>query len=139
MIMNLDNLFVVKGNISKITPAQRGDKNFCYLTVAVNKGKDKEGNPRPATFIDCDAWNKNAEFIEKYCQVGDLVQAVGFIEKNTYEKDGQKTSRQYLLVDHIQKLASKGAGKNAGGDEPVPVEADNSADNIDISQDDLPF
>lgn len=136
MFMNLDNVFMVKGNISKITPAQRGDKEFCYLTVAVNKGKDKDGNPRPATFIDCDAWTKNAEFIKKYCQIGDFVEVGGFIEKNTYEKDGQKTSRQFLLVDYIQKRGNKNASKNADND--VPTEAE-TADNIDISQDDLPF
>ena len=132
----MQNMFSIIGNIAKITPAQKGEKDFCYLTVAINNGKDKQGNPRPADFIDCDVWGNQAAFIEKYCQVGDLLNVSGVLKKSVYEKDGQKVSRQFCLATSVQKLASK-AGKNADND--VPAEVENSADNIDIRQDDLPF
>lgn len=133
----MQNYYSIIGNIAKITPAQKGEKDFCYLTVAINNGKDKQGNPRPADFIDVDVWGNQAAFVEKYCQVGDLLNVSGVLKKSVYEKDGQKVSRQFCLATSVQKLASKGGGKNTDDGEQVEVE--NSADNIDISQDDLPF
>ena len=130
------NQSFLDGNLAKITPAKRGDKDFCYFTVASNNGKDKDGNQYPADFIDFQAWNAQARFLIQYCSVGDYVVVEGKLKKGVYEKDGQKTSYPFNLCTSVHKPLSR-KNNETGGDESAEV--DNSTDNIDISQDDLPF
>ena len=132
------NQSFLDGNLTKITPAKRGEHDFCYFTVASNNGKDKDGNQYPTDFIDFQAWDKQARFLMQYCKVGDYVVVEGKLKKGVYEKDGQKTSLPFNLCKSIHRpLLKKNSGNETDDDEPT--EAENSADNIDISQDDLPF
>lgn len=121
------------GHISKITPATRGDKEFCYLSVAHNNGKDKDGNQRSADFIPFEVWGKQASFVKQWCSVGDAVAIEGRLKNNVYEKNGEKTSRLVVVCASIEKLSSKKTDGNA------PVATETAPDDIDISTDDLPF
>lgn len=128
------NKIIFSGHIAKITAAQRGDKDFCYMSVAHNNGKDKDGNQRPADFISFEVWGPQASFVKQWCSVGDPVAVEGRLKNNVYEKDGEKTSRLVAVCASIEKLGGK---KTDGNAQPTAVES--APDDIDISQDDLPF
>lgn len=56
-------LTIIAGNIGKdpeLRTTNSGDKVLGF-SVAVNNGKDKSGNERPATWWDCSVWGKRAE------------------------------------------------------------------------------
>ncbi len=119
------------------------------FTVATSRRKDK------TDFISCVAWRQVADFLGQYAHKGDLVGIKGWINTDTYERDGRKVYITEVTADELHILASK--GQNARNEAmPKPTQnrsqtAQNQPKNdnfkmpedyssgIDISSDDLPF
>lgn len=104
----------------------------------------KEGK---ADFINCVAWEKQAEFIDQYIRKGDRVAITGRIETDDYtDADGKKVYTTKVRVNSIQSLTShkndaqapqeSRAGQNVVGE---ANEDFNTGPLLDISSDDLPF
>lgn len=119
------------------------------MFVAINNGKDKDGNERPADFPKIYVYDKQAENVNEYCHKGSLVGITGRIKTRTWDKeDGTKGYETYILASRVQFLDTK-ASEGAGIPEPdyVPAkeekeENDPFADfgeSVEISGDDLPF
>lgn len=119
------------------------------MFIAINNGKDKDGNERPADFPKIYVYDKQAENVNEYCHKGSLVGITGRIKTRTWDKeDGTKGYETYILASRVQLLDTK-ASKGAGIPEPdyVPSkeekeENDPFADfgeSVEISDDDLPF
>ena len=119
------------------------------MFVAINNGKDKDGNERPADFPKIYVYDKQAENVNEYCHKGSLVGITGRIKTRTWDKeDGTKGYETYILASRVQFLDTK-ASEGAGIPEPdyVPTkeekeENDPFADfgeSVEISDDDLPF
>lgn len=117
--------------------------------IAINNGKDKDGNERPADFPKVYVYDKQAENVNEYCHKGSLVGITGRIKTRTWDKeDGTKGYETYILASRVQFLDTK-ASEGAGIPEPdyVPSkeekeENDPFADfgeSVEISDDDLPF
>ena len=70
------------------------------MTLAVNrKFKNAEGR-YDADFISCVAFDKNAEFIEKYFRKGMKIGITGHIQTGSYtNRDGQKVYTTDVIVD----------------------------------------
>jgi single-strand DNA-binding protein len=119
------------------------------MFIAINNGKDKDGNERPADFPKVYVYDKQAENVNEYCHKGSLVGITGRIKTRTWDKeDGTKGYETYILASRVQFLDTK-ASEGAGIPEPdyVPSkeekeENDPFADfgeSVEISDDDLPF
>lgn len=119
------------------------------MFIAINNGKDKDGNERPADFPKIYVYDKQAENVNEYCHKGSLVVITGRIKTRTWDKeDGTKGYETYILASRVQFLDTK-ASEGAGIPEPdyVPAkeekeENDPFADfgeSVEISDDDLPF
>lgn len=119
------------------------------MFIAINNGKDKDGNERPADFPKIYVYDKQAENVNEYCHKGSLVGITGRIKTRTWDKeDGTKGYETYILASRVQFLDTK-ASDGAGIPEPdyVPSkeekeENDPFADfgeSVEISDDDLPF
>lgn len=73
-------------------------KAVCSFTVAV----DKPGKDNGASFIPCVAWEKTAEFIEKYFTKGSLIAVESRVESRDYTtKEGQKRTVVELVVSQV--------------------------------------
>ena len=119
------------------------------MFIAINNGKDKDGNDRPADFPKIYVYDKQAENVNEYCHKGSLVGITGRIKTRIWDKeDGTKGYETYILASRVQFLDTK-ASEGAGIPEPdyVPSkeekeENDPFADfgeSVEISDDDLPF
>lgn len=75
-------------------------KTVVRMTLAVNrKFKNAEGR-YDADFISCVAFDKNAEFIEKYFRKGMKIGVTGHIQTGSYtNRDGQKVYTTDVIVD----------------------------------------
>ena len=100
--------------------------------MACDNGKDKNGEKREADFITADVWDKQATFISQYLGVGDLVMVKGVLKNDRYEKNGEKTSRQYFLCKSIKILVRK--NQESGVRDNV-----SSCDAIDLSHEEIPL
>ena len=106
------------------------------FSIAVDNGKDDQGKDRPADFINCVIWEKQAENMKKYTCKGYLICVEGRIKNDNYEDEqGNKKYRTYVLVSRVIFLKEPNKA-------PLPTEPDyiknqnsteNSAENTTVS------
>lgn len=100
------NIFVCTGRLTKdlelrYTP---NGKAVAQSSIAINrKFKDQE----KTTFVDFTVWDKGAEIISEYTKQGSKVLLKGRLEQDTWEKDGKKFSKLFLVVEDFQFLDKK--------------------------------
>lgn len=76
----------------------------CQFTVAVNR----KGSDGQADFISCVAWEKRAEFLEKYFRKGSSICVVGEIQVRKWQdKNGENRYTTEVLVGEINFVDSK--------------------------------
>lgn len=99
------------------------------FSVAVNRRfKNAEGN-YDADFINCVAFGKSAEFVEKYFRKGMAIGLTGRIQTGNYtNKDGQKVHTTDVIVEETEFVESKGASSadNSNNSRPAPSAANNN-------------
>ena len=114
------------------------------FSVAVNRRfKNSEGN-YDADFINCVAFGKSAEFVEKYFKKGMAIGLTGRIQTGSYtNKDGQKVYTTDVVVEETEFVESKGASSadNSNNSRSAPSAANNNdfmsiTDGVD---EELPF
>ena len=83
------------------------------FSVAVNRRfKNAEGN-YDADFINCVAFGKTAEFLEKYFKKGMAIGLTGHIQTGSYtNKDGQKVYTTDVIVEETEFVESKNRGSS---------------------------
>ena len=108
------------------------------FSLAVNRRfKNKEGN-YDADFINCVAFGKTAEFIEKSFTKGMAIGITGRIQTGSYtNKEGQKVYTTDVVVEETEFVESK----NKGTSDNVPNNNANSNSDFEevISDDEMPF
>lgn len=108
------NNVVLTGRIAKdleLKYTQNG-KAYCRFTLAVDRGMSKEkkqeaeANGQPTVdFINCVAWGKVAETINRYTAKGKKILVNGSIETGSYTaQDGSKRYTTDVLVNRIEIL-----------------------------------
>ena len=99
------------------------------FSVAVNRRfKNSEGN-YDADFINCVAFGKSAEFVEKYFKKGMAIGLTGRIQTGSYtNKDGQKVYTTDVVVEETEFVESKGASSadNSNNSRPAPNVTNNN-------------
>lgn len=136
------------GRLTKDADLKYTQSNIPCATfdLAINNGKDEQGNDRKADFIRCVVWEKQAENIVKYTHKGSQVAIEGSIKTDSYEDEqGNKKYRTYVLAKRVMFLDSKRS------EEPLPQEPDyidkkeeetdpfQQMEEVSIDDNDLPF
>ncbi|HKM00874.1 MAG TPA: single-stranded DNA-binding protein [Sedimentibacter sp.] len=112
----------------------QGDKPCCFakFTIAVNRRFKRDDEP-DADFIQCTAFGKTAEVVEKYFSKGMKIEVTGEIRTGSYtNKDGIKVYTTEISVENVEFAESKQSGSGGGGNSRT---TDNSF--MDIPGDDL--
>lgn len=104
------NKVVLIGRVTKdleLKATERGTQ-YVQFDLAIDNGKDKEGNKRDADFINCVAWEKSAETLSVYVHKGHKLAVDGSIKVDKYQnKDGENRYKTYVLVKGFEFLESK--------------------------------
>lgn len=110
------------------------------FTLAVNRKYKKDGE-QGADFINCKAFKKTAEVIEKYCVKGTKVVISGRIQAGSYtNKDGNKVYTTDVMVEEFEFAESKRAAEENNTCRPQPSTDENGFMNIPEGIDEeLPF
>lgn len=69
------------------------------FTLALNNGKDKDGNERKADFPKIIAYGKTAETLEKFVGKGQRIAVQCHVHTGSYEKDGKTYYTTDFIVD----------------------------------------
>ncbi len=81
--------------------------------IAVNdRRKNQNGEwVDEATFVDVKFFGRTAEIAGEYLSKGSPVHLEGRLKLDMWEKDGQKRSKLYVIVEHMQLIGSKPSGE----------------------------
>jgi len=155
------NKVILVGNLTR-DPETRVTANgltICKLGLAVSRVfSTREGERKEeTTFIDIDAFGKQAEVLTKYLRKGSPLMVEGRLKLDQWESsEGQKRSKLGVVLENFQFLgggrdsdssSSGGSGNsgNSGGYEDsspprhsAPAAADHSS-SVDTLDEDIPF
>jgi len=116
----------------------------CTFAIANNrplttKQRNAGQKPKPPVFVECVAFDTNAQNIEKYFHSGSPIYIEGELQLDQWEgkESGQKRSRHKIVVSNFQFLeapAKPTADNQAGGSSAAqqPGGSDNSNTDEDV-------
>lgn len=153
------NVVVLVGNLAR-DPEIRytGDQMaVCSATIAVDKGRDRNGNDRGADFIRLTIFGKQGETFQRYLTKGRQVAVQGRINTGSYvNQKGDTVYTTDVIVDRFDFLGSKNDNQGGGFTRPqgfddmgmgsgaAPAQSAPAASGIPegfeaIDDDDIPF
>lgn len=146
------NQVILVGNLTRdpelrVTPK---GTNICQFGLATtHKWKDDSGQQREeATFVDIEAWGKQAELIAKYLTKGSPALVQGRLKLDQWEdkQSGQKRSKLKVVLENVQFLGSpRQSGESAssdtaaGGIPPAAPQRHTPPPAQNTPDDDIPF
>ena len=80
----------------------KSGKKVCDFTLATNRVNGKD-----ADFITCMVWDKQAENLCKFQGKGSLIGIDGTLRTDSYEVEGKKRQKTYVMVNVIDFLGEK--------------------------------
>ena len=100
------NHSVVMGRLVRDPELRRTNSNKAVTSFTI--ACDKPGKDNGASFIECVAWEKTAEFINNYFLKGSAIIVEGRLESRQYEtKDGQKRTVTEVVVSQAHFCEKK--------------------------------
>ncbi len=89
----------------------------CQNAIAVNdRRKNAAGEwVDETTFVDVTFFGRMAELVGEYLAKGSPIFIEGRLKQDTWEKDGQKRSKLYVIADRMQFLSGKEGARPDGG------------------------
>ena len=85
-------------------------------TLAVDRRRTNADGQREADFIGCVAFDRQAEFAERYLHQGTKIAITGRIQTGSYtNRDGQKVYTTDVVVEEQEFAESKAASENRQG------------------------
>lgn len=115
--------------------------SIARFTLAVNRRFKQENGPS-ADFIQCKAFGKTAEFIEKYFSKGRKMDMNGRIQTGSYQnQDGATVYTTEIIVENVEFGESRSAAGNGSNNvDQMPAPGDDGFMNIpDGLDEELPF
>lgn len=145
------NKVILMGRLARdpeLRTTQSG-RQMARMTIAVDR-RISRANAQPgqqtADFIGLVAWERTAEFAEKYLNKGSQILVEGRIQTGSYEaQDGTKRYTTDVIVERIEFAGSRSQGSPDGGFAPrnsTPAGSSLAApsfDNAPIADEDIPF
>ena len=114
-------------------------KSVCKFTVAINSGKDR------TSFVNCQAWNKTAEFVSRYFSKGKSIVVVGSFQTDKYTDKRHEDVTHYSSFILVESVEFAGHGSNMSSS-PLNCSENKEQEVIDRTQDiteesseDIPF
>ena len=109
------------------------DKKVCEFTIATNRVNGKD-----ADFINCVVWNNQAENLCKYQVKGNIIGIIGELRVDSYEIEGNKRYKTYVMVNNIEFLESKKEKTNPFEEFGNSIKTE-VKEQLEISEDEYPF
>ena len=126
------------GNLGKdpeVRTLESGSKVVNFSLALSEKFKNRDGQPQEKTeWLNCVAWNKTAEIVEKYIKKGSKIYVEGKIETEKYtNSSGEVRYSTKCKVVNIIMLGGKG-----GSSESSAIQSNSDVPAYE-SRDQLPF
>ncbi len=117
------NKSILMGRLTRDPDVRYADnKAYARFTIAVDR-RVKQETGQNADFIQCVAFGKTAEFIEKYIQKGTKILVTGHIQTGSYtDRDGKKVYTTDVICEEVEFAESK--AQQEPKEQPTPTQTD---------------
>ena len=118
----------IAGNVGKdavLRNTQGGDPVLGF-SIAIDNGKDKNGNKRDSTWVQCNIWGKRADSLNSFITKGTKLVVTGRPGVDVYEGKGR-------LTLSVQDLTFMGGAKERS-EQDAP-----SSNRSDLDDSEIPF
>jgi len=136
------NKVILMGRLTRDPEVRYGGANnsaVARFSLAVDRRIKREGDEQTADFINCVAFGKTGEFLEKYVKKGTKLVIEGRIQTGSYtNKDGQKVYTTDVVCENVEFAESKSSGNNAN-QAPTSDAGDGFMNIPDGIDEELPF
>lgn len=139
------NQIILMGRLTR-DPELRVVQGNTELTVtrfslAVERDYKATSEERPKTdFINCVAWGKTGEFVNKNFHKGNMIAVVGSLEIGSYtNRDGVKIPTADVRVSKVSFTGEKTGSSPDNGPEPAPENSDGFMSIPDGIDEELPW
>lgn len=116
------NKVILMGRLTRDPEVRYGGANnsaVARFSLAVDRRFKRDGDEQTADFINCVAFGKTAEFLEKYARKGTKFVVEGRIQTGSYtNKEGQKVYTTDVVCENVEFAESKnsqGGGSSFDG------------------------
>lgn len=123
---------LTKDPIIRVVPQTQD--SVASFSVALDRGKDRDGKSRGADYISVSVFGPAAQLVEKYLKKGSKVGIEGRLHSGMYEKDGRRVFTTEVYAQHVEFMAQAPAADQEDPDELAPGELMGF-----IPADDIPF
>ena len=106
------NHIVIMGRLTRDPEMRKTGSGIAVanFTVAVDRDFSGQDGQKETDFIDCVAWRKTAEFVQKYFSKGKMIAVSGRLQVRSWtDKDGNKRRTAEIQADNIYFGESKGS------------------------------
>jgi len=126
------------GNDAEVTYTPQGIA-VAKFSLAIDNGKDKEGERRAATWIKCAIWRERAEKLAPYIKKGIVVAVNGDVDARAWidKQSGEARCQMEVNVNNFTFGGSKSEETTAPA--PKPQGAGSTASASTITDEDIPF
>jgi len=145
--MSSFNKVILMGNLTR-DPELRVTANglsICKLSIATNRVYQTRDGERKeeVTYVDIDAFGRQAETISKYMSKGRSILIEGRLKLDSWEtSQGEKRSKMGVVLENFQFTGGRGesgGGSHVERNSPPGKDTGNQAPADDIEEDDVPF
>ena len=142
------NQVVLMGRLTRdieLRYAQGSDKAVGRFSLAVERDYKAPNEERATDFINCVAFDRIAEFIEKHFSKGSMIAIVGRIQTGSYtNREGVKVYTTDVIVSTVSFTGEKKADAQQAGTQPAqttppPMANPDGFMDIPADMDELPF
>lgn len=138
------NLFIGIGRLTKepemkIIPNGIATTTF---TIAITRTHTSQNEEKKVDYINCVAWNKQAENINKYCSKGSQVAVKGRIQVRSYkDTNGNNRYITEVICNSVAFLSSNSSSSSSSNsfNSMQNKTTKSSEDILEFTDDDLPF
>ena len=113
------NKVIIMGNLTRDVELRQtpGNQTVANIGLAVNRSfQTREGERREeTTFVDCEAWGRQAEVMAQYLSKGKPVFVEGRLKFDQWQdQQGQNRSKLKVVVENFQFVGGRGEGGGSG-------------------------
>lgn len=91
-------------------------KNVASFRIACDRGRKDANGQSQTDWLDCVAWDRQAEFVCRYFQKGSLIVVDGRIQTRSYQdKNGNNRTAVEIVANNINFAGPKSSNPNASG------------------------
>lgn len=107
------NHITIMGRLTKDPELRRTQSGtgVASFTIACERDFADKSGEKETDFIDCVAWHKTADFVEKYFSKGRMAVVSGKLQiRNWQDKEGNKRRNAEVVVENVYFADSKKEG-----------------------------